>query len=117
MRIKQLNAKPCYICGCKVIFKEDVYGTIHCNDCWCGGASNIEEWNNRPIEDKLRVEIELLKKQAQEFQLKYAMSNQLVSESINDMKEYEQDINLLTEEKNALIKALHELKLQTEQEY
>ena len=47
--------QPCPFCGGTKICTEKGINLNYCDNC--SAESNIEQWNNRPIEDGLRAEI------------------------------------------------------------
>ena len=57
--------KPCPFCGGTKICTEKSINLNYCDNC--SAESNVEHWNNRPIEDALNARIAELEKDNAEF--------------------------------------------------
>ena len=57
--------KPCPFCGSDNVKSEEPLDVIYCLDCGAEMATDLGDWNTRPIEDALQAENERLKEDLQ----------------------------------------------------
>lgn len=56
-RLEMSEMKPCPFCGSDNVKSEEPLGIIYCWYCGADMATDLDEWNTRPIEDDLRKRI------------------------------------------------------------